>query len=266
MIQVLQELSRPGGAINEDRIWHTPNIVAVLDGATSLQPAILDGRWFAEQLVLELEASTCPTLPEKVNTAVERVCRAFQSTAFSDSSDYYPSAAGIFVQERGPNVEILAIGDCTGAFSLKNGNIVTVRDDSVKRLDQEVLARCAALRARMGKSIAQLVRSEEIQKQLLENRKKMNQPQGYRIMSFGMPPCTEKDLLCIPAEQIRRFALWSDGFDTAQDRLLAPGVSLEELYARIRRDEADDPDFEIRPRFKCGDDASAIVAEIALES
>lgn len=263
MIKVLQKLSQPGGELNEDRIWHAPNILAVLDGATSLRPAAFDGNWFVEQLVRALEVSTCPALPGRVNDALRHVCRLFLPTISANAPEYYPSAAGIFVQERGPNVEILSIGDCTGAFCLENGHTLIVRDDTVKRMDQEVLARCADLQARTGKSVAQLVQSDEIKKLLLENRRKMNQPFGYRILSVGMEPCTEKDLLCIPAKQIRRFALWSDGFDSVQSHLLDADVSLEELYARIRRNEAADPDFQQTPRFKNGDDASAVIAELS---
>jgi hypothetical protein len=262
MIRILQKLSEPGGKINEDGFLLMPHFLAVLDGATSLSPMTLDGAWFTDKLIGELAHLTCPSLPERVNAAMEKVRQAFWKESPRETPASFPSAAAIFVLESGPDLEVLAIGDCTGFFALKNGVIVRVRDDTVKRMDQEVLRRCEELRLQTGKSVAQLVRSAEIRALLLQNRAKMNQPKGYRILSFDMRPCSEDDVLRIPARQIRRLALCTDGFDAEQAHLLDNDISLEQLHKRIRRDEADDPEFQNRPRFKSGDDATAVVAEI----
>ena len=266
MIRVMQVLSKPGGAINEDGVMHLPHFLAVLDGATSLLPAALDGAWFTERLMEELASSAVDSLPGRVNAALERVHQAFLAESPLRTPEYYPSAAGIFVQETGPTVEIMSIGDCTGFFALDNGLTLRVRDDAVRHMDQMVLRRCVELHARTGKSIAEIVQGEEIRNLLLDNRRKMNLPNGYRILSFGMRGCSEKDVLHIPSGMIRRMALCTDGFETGQDRLLDEDVSLEELYLRIRRDEAADPELLKHPRFKNGDDASAVIAEIAPET
>ena len=262
MIRVLQALSEAGGAANEDLICCEPDLLMLLDGSTSLIPTDFDARRFTRGFAEGMRAHAELALPERVNRALEYTEALYRQSGAGSGEDFYPSAAGIFVQERSGWLEILAVGDCTGLFFTDEG-LITVTDDRVKRLDDGVLARCAELAAREGKSVAELVKSEEIRRLLLANRRKMNRPDGYKILSFEMPPCTDAGLIRLRADRVRRIVLHSDGFDAVAEDFLAPELSLEEIYEKLRRAEALDPGFEAMPRFKPGDDASALVAELA---
>ena len=261
MIRVLQALSEAGGPENEDLIWTEPGLLALLDGSTSLIPTPLNARWFTACFTRGLAEHPDGSLIERVNGAIAYTEERYRQSGLDADADYYPSAAGIFVQERGESLEILAVGDCTGLFFLKDGSVLTVTDDRVKRLDESVLELCRTLGRLEGKSIAEMVGSEEIRSRLLQNRRKMNRPDGYKILAVGMEDCTEDELVCLDTADVCRIILFSDGFDAVQDGFLAPELSLKTLYEQLRRREDEDADFMQMPRFKPGDDASALVAE-----
>ncbi len=262
MMRVLQALSEAGGLANEDLTWVERDLLALLDGSTSLVPTELDARWFTRSFVEGMKKHPGEELTARVNHALEYTEELYRKSGLNADADYYPSAAGIFVQEREGRLEILAVGDCTGLFFLDDGSVMTVTEDTVKRLDDGVLDYCREVGAREEKTVAEMVKTEEVRRLLLQNRRKMNRPDGYRILAVGMQPCEESDLIRLPVEKVRRIVLHSDGFDAVQDGLLEPELSLERLYERLRRLEAQDPDFEQMPRFKPGDDASALAAEV----
>ena len=261
MLRVTQYISDPGVGVNMDRIWYDEDTLVVLDGSTSLLPQKYDGNWFASNLIAlfaERSEQGMP-LPEAVNTALDLMYQEYRSDSQPTSCAYYPSAAGIFVRREGDWLQILNIGDCSGYFFLKNGNCMKITDPSVKKLDDGVLDRCMELRQSSGATVAELLKTEEIRSLLLANRQKMNRPDGYRILSFGMKPCEESDLIRLPADLVERLVLFSDGFDEVQDAFLGD-VVLTELRDLLREQQAGDPGFLRWPRLKSGDDASAIIA------
>ena len=262
MIQVKQALSRPGGTTNEDRIWYEDGFLALLDGSSSLVPSGVGGDWFTECFVRGLEQTRAEKMTERINQALAYVEEEFTGTFPGRDLLFYPSAAGVFVQEKEDFLDVIAIGDCEGHFIMKDGRVITVTDEAVTRLDQTVFDLCRQLQKERGGTIAELMKTEEARSLLIANRKKMNQPDGYRILSIGMEPCREEELIRIPKWDVARIVLFSDGFAELKDQLRQPDADLEDLYRKLRRMEADDPDFETMPRFKPGDDASALIAEL----
>lgn len=265
MLRVTQSLSMPGGERNEDLIWTGDTVLAVLDGATSLIPSRFDACWFTDRFIRAFreELERGKTLPDSVNRALVRIRKDYAGEGEGENDGIFPSASGIFVQEKEDRLLVLSIGDCEGLFFLDDGSCVEIYDDTVERLDNGVLRRCLELRERTGGSIPEILRSPEIRARLIENRKKMNRPDGYRILSPGMPPCGPEDLKSLPARRVRRIVLFSDGFRAVRKEFYQPSFSLEALYEQLRRQEREDPAFLRIPRFKPGDDASALVAELA---
>ena len=260
-MRVLQSLSGAGGAKNEDLIRCEGPLLMVLDGSSSLVPMEFDGRWFVRRLARGMKLAPEGGLDERLNRALAYVEQEYRKKRTGPDTGDYPSAAGIFVLERKKCLEVFAVGDCTGLFFMEDGSAVTVTDDAVRKLDGQVLEACRTLGKKHGLTCAEAVKTEEIRRLLRENRKKMNRPGGYRILSVGMAPCTAEELAVLPADKVRRIVLFSDGFEAVRRELALPGASLRSLYARLRRAEKLDPDFEKQPRFKPHDDASAVIAE-----
>ncbi len=264
MIRILQALCLPGGTKNEDGFWHGASAAAVLDGSTSLIPCSVDGTLFtscfldAFAALADRGAGLCSC----VNGALEELDRRFGPTLEALDWGYFPSAAGIFVMEAGPYLEIVTVGDCSGAFLLRSGVEIAVRDNRVKELDGAVLERMGELARQKETTPAALAGEPDVRNLLIENRRRMNRPGGYRVLAHGMAPCGERDVIRLPAEEVERFALWTDGFDAEAGALLKPDVRLEDVYARLREAEARDPGFTAMPRFKPGDDATALIARV----
>lgn len=262
MIRVLQSVSCAGAKTNEDLIWYDGETILLLDGATSLIPTALDGSWFVHSFAEAFRGHPGERLDQRVNHALAEVTDLYRQQQSEDDPKYYPSAGGVIAQLRGSTLEILAVGDCTGLVFLRSGELLTLTDEAIRALDQQVFDLCKTLHETTGRTNAELMRSEEVRAALLKNRQKMNRPDGYRILSMETSPFTEDDVTRIPADAVRRIVCFSDGFDALAEELRQPELSLAALYTQLRHMEADDPDFEQYPRFKPGDDASALVAEL----
>ena len=262
--RVLQSLSGAGKMFNEDLIWYDKRTLVLLDGSTSLVPMQLDGRWFVQSFVQGIMEHPGGMLYERVNCALSYVSELFKNDQLTSGPSCYPSAAGIVVQLRRNDLEAMAIGDCTGLFFMDDGEIITVSDDSVTRFDQSVLDMCVELHEKLGITVAEALKREDVKGKLIENRMKMNQPDGYRILSINTKPCTAKDMIILPADRVNKIVLYSDGFSEVEDRFKQSELDLQALYEELRKLEADDPDFDKMPRFKLGDDASALIARVVL--
>ena len=56
--------------------------------------------------------------------------------------------------------------------------------------------------------------------------------------------------------------LFSDGFDSMQERFCDEQIDLQDLYQQLRSFELRDSALEAFPRFKLHDDASAILFDV----
>ena len=54
----------------------------------------------------------------------------------------------------------------------------------------------------------------------------------------------------------------SDGFDQLTKAMTNPHVDLSRVYTELRKREEEDADFNAYPRFKPGDDASAMIIRV----
>lgn len=263
MITIKQKVSYAGRIINEDCVWSDGKTLILLDGSTGLLPGYLDARWFTSCFLEGYQRSSEASLCDAVNSAIAYTREAFFSLTTVANPEYLPSAAGIFVREIEDMIEVLAIGDCTGILYLKNGVTVSVCDDSVKHKDNAVVERCIELRKETGINISDAVSIPEVREMLIANRKTMNRPIGYRILAPNMDKCSEDDVIRFPKKNILGFALISDGFEAMKERIGLERVSLNELYEKLRNEEVEDADCNIRPRLKMSDDATAVIAVIS---
>ena len=261
MLRVTQSLSEAGGKENEDRIWHNDSVFVVLDGSTSLNNSQYTSSWFNDVFLQGFTGSISKgeALADAINAGILTAREQYVTPKELDALP--PSAAGIFVQEIGNQIEVLTIGDCTGLFFMSDGEYIKIYDKGVSRLDDAVLNECVQLREKTGKSISELMKTEQIREHLVANRKLMNHPNGYRILTPDMPLGDFGKKYTFPAEKLRRIVLFSDGFDLMEDKFHAPSFSLKELYKELRYIEQSASSFDSIPRFKISDDASAIVAE-----
>lgn len=269
MINVKQMISLSGDSIkNEDLIWYGPRDVVVLDGSTSLSPSKLNAVWFVERFCsLYAEAiQATDDICSAINQTLEAVFEAFKE-ALNDSGsvapEFYPSASGLFFHVKGDQLQIVTIGDCSADIYLLDEPLpMNIYDPQVSTFDQQVFDAMLELRAATGENICDLVNHPDVRSILVQNRSSMNTDMGYRILSFGMAPCTPEEIISIPLNCIRRIVAYTDGFEDVAYLMDCSGLTLEEAGAALRQAEEQDHLLNENVRFKVHDDASAIEFEV----
>ena len=263
-IRVLQEISLPGAQRNEDAIAHGPGFAALLDGATSLVRTEHDAVWFTRCFLglyqRAMEAGL--DIPGAVNAVIARMREEHPELRDLGKAEYYSSAAGILVRLVGEELELFAIGDCTALLQYRDGRCLRVHKDDVDHFDDQVLAQMRQIHETEGLSLPETMQLPAVREHLLENRRQMNRPQGYRILSFNMAPVTEQEIQRFPVGQLKRVLLFSDGFDSIQERFFDDELDLPALYRQLRDSEQQDSALEAFPRFKLHDDASALLFDV----
>ena len=265
MIKILDALCEAGGARNEDLIRYDEKNVLVLDGSTGLRADAPDACWFTENFADAFMGLIRRTddLCASVEQALEEVRRQFFRECRDPCADgVFPSASAVIAHQSGDLLQILNVGDCTTVLFEKEKTSLLYSEE-VDRFDGAVIAELQKERQRTRLDIADLVKTDRIRGMLLENRKKMNAPDGYEILAFNMPKRTPSHLLQIDRAQLRQVVMLTDGFRPCLEALKTlPCPSLRSLYESLRQTEREDPGMNQRPRFKISDDASAIVFEV----
>ncbi len=264
-IRVMDEISLPGGLKNEDYFLYNDNTVVFLDGSSGLSADAPDSSWFVRRFAtvfLEWIAKI-DDLCICVNVAIRTVYDEFLE-AYPDHGDntVFPSASVVIAHVGDGKLQLLNLGDCTTLLFGEQG-VTEIYDTQVDCFDDAVIAKMMDVRQQTGEDIATIVQSKPIRELLLENRRKMNMPGGYEILSFHMRPRTITDLLTFDIAKIHRVVMFTDGFKPMEEALLAPDCpKLALLYDALREEEMADASLNKRPRFKIGDDASGLIFSI----
>lgn len=261
-IRVMDEISLPGGLKNEDYFQYNDDTVVFLDGSSGLSADAPDSAWFVQRfthIFLQFMSET-EDLCGSVNRAIEALYQEFLQK-YPDHGDntVFPSASVVIAHVADGKLQLLNIGDCT-TLLFSEQSVKEIYDTQVDRFDDAVIAEMVRLRQQTGEDIAEIVKSKPIQELLLANRRKMNAPDGYEILSFNMQPRTVADVLTFDLKDIRRVVMFTDGFKTMEKALSESDCpKLAVLYAALRAEEKADASLNQRPRFKIGDDASGLV-------
>ena len=261
MIEICEYISLPGAEINEDFFACDGRCAMLLDGATGLVPSGLEVRRFVREfaeLFLKHTANGCEVY-RAVNFACEEMRERYSSFDIDGEGDILPSAAMIAIAERDGYAEIVMLGDCTAVID-KNGGKQVLHLTELDRLDDKAIAEGVRVSREMNITVREAMKAPAVRDMLVRHRRLMNKDGGYETLSFNMRPRTDADVIRIPTREIREITLFSDGFDALRECFLSDEREpLSSLYRRLREEENADADFEKNPRFKAGDDATAVV-------
>lgn len=263
-MKILDWLSLPGNVTNEDTIWYSENCAIVLDGSSALKGSFYPASVFVKDFINVFSKQIAKTgaLCKAVNDTVSVLKKQFNLQEKADASQILPSAAGVFVYETENSIQILTIGDCT-AIVFGNFGIKKIYSGEVASFDNKVIRRMTQLRRSSGADICDIVSWDEIRNMLVENRKMMNHPGGYRIISMNMKPISEKDIVSFEKNNVNKAVLYSDGFDFMEKEILEGKTDFFALYQKLRKAEESDSLLNTYPRFKQSDDASIISLQIS---
>ena len=253
-------ISRPGKDTNEDFLIMLPSCAGILDGSSGLGGLDFGAKDFVETFAehFEKQINIGGTLVESVNHAIEIIKDKYAL----EKGKISPSASLLLVMETSNQLQILSIGDCYCQVFYNNGDYKLISRDEVAPFDQAVISRMLEIRKDTDQDLSTLLRTDEIQDFLISNRKKMNAPDGYRILAPNMEFVREEEVVILPKDNISNLVLFSDGFSLMFDEFKNRNWDLERVFDLLRSTEHSDETLNKYPRLKISDDASAIVLSI----
>lgn len=262
-MKMTDHYSHAGGAVNEDALWYSERCALVLDGSTSLEDSAYPASVFVKDFIGEFSVAIAKTksLCAAVNMTIEALKERVCAEGEPDAGGLFPSAAGVFVYETDTQIQMLTLGDCTAVFVGSFG-VRKIYSPEVEAFDSGVINRMAEIREATGADMCDIVRSDEIREMLVENRRMMNRPGGYRILSLNTEPVSEEDIITFDKSQVDKIILYSDGFELMEKDIISGDTEYALLYQRLREKERADASCNEYPRFKQSDDASILSLKI----
>ena len=267
---------------NEDAWGKNANCVWVLDGATDLSRTIIDGvssaRWFVDHISAALKSMAAPdhfdALIGTLSTATSASKKSFCAAMGAPNSNTLtpPSATLLIALDLGDWVELGALGDSRILYE-ENGETKTLGESKVEQLDEAVIAKAAAIRAKTPSLSLQEIRNL-IAPTLNANRAKMNQPNGYPMLSFN--PCALNKIQRIKIKKSSlsnpNLLLATDGYlrlvelfklRTYASLLAHSSIELDQAFDLLRQTEQEDPEGNKFLRLKPEDDATCVRVSIS---
>lgn len=244
----------------EDRVFVGSCSVAVLDGASQLEPSERDGGWLADQLGValmhRLESDDHVDLGEALRDAIASV-----ADRFGLSPGGSPSTTVSVVRWSWTTVDVLVLGDSPVAGRFRDGTVSVVRDDRLSRVGKRGAYNAAV--ATGGFAAAH----REVWRALVEEQRALrNTAAGYWIGEAVPEAALNAVRASWPAHRVEAVLLLTDGaadgvdvygtppdWSTAIDTALDPQALLDAVHAI----EADDPQGTKWPRAKLHDDKAA---------
>ncbi|QDZ06751.1 hypothetical protein FPZ24_04050 [Sphingomonas panacisoli] len=270
-LDVIQSLSIAGDntKANDDRAGAGHARAWVIDGATDLgDPGLVGDRggaaWIAAEADRAFAAATAGSIEALCRQVFETVAARFVEDRTRPPEAWeVPSAAFLTVTVADNRLDCAWLGDCP-ALLIRDGAAIPIGPDVDVRDDESDLARSVA-----HHGLGSVRRAAPVLDALRANRSNPDRrilcidPAGADHILYSSQPCVAGDELL----------LMTDGFSAAIDlyRLivrrdlpsLLAGDGLSGIAARLRAAEASDADCTRWPRFKQGDDATAIWLRIA---
>ncbi|MCB8821392.1 hypothetical protein [Microvirga rosea] len=271
----LYRQSLPGSRVNEDACGLQGDLAWIVDGATGVSEGRIagaesDAAWLARFIGDQLANAGHP------DGRVDELLRQLED----DAAQAFARAAGVPVpEEAGPSAclgLISAVREPPGSLALKGfflgdvvalvlseGRVLRWTDERAKPFERRTLA---ALQDGHDRS-ADL--PDAVRRQILENRTKLNHPDGYWVVNPLRPWAGRELRFSAPVEAGAPVVLATDGFmrlvdvfdaytDDTLYRALAAGKG-EELLGELRDRERRDETRQTFRRVKTHDDATVLV-------
>lgn len=271
-------MSAASDSENEDRGGAVGAYAWVIDGATDvlespLTPGVTDASWVAATLDRLLgEAARAPRPPFESLAAApswlsERLAAEFDRVARRAPAGRHehPSASGVIVRVEDQSLHYVGVGDCTLLAETRQGfrRLVTHERDAG---DPWVAQAVVAFHAGREQATEEEARAD-LWPRLLAARAKMNEPDGYGVLSITPTPAPfvisgsiePGGLVLLASDGLMRL---TDVYRHCTSEELLAAVAAEGLntvLAELRAIERADAGCRRYPRAKARDDATGVL-------
>jgi len=223
-------------------------------------------------LQIHLHDITIP-VAEIVSEIIDELNAEYRSFLSGTSYDELasPSACLSVLRINGDYIEFFSLGDCVSIILTKDNKTEIFLDDSVVKLDGAVIENVISISRDKNITFSDaLIYGRH---QLIQNRKKLNKPDGYWILNLSGDGIKHAYTDSFPIGGIRCAAIMSDGFDeivslfrlydykTLMEKM--ENGDLDSLCDELFKLQDKDPAMDNYPRLSFRDDASAAWGKIA---
>lgn len=284
----LSHSSNPGSANkpNEDLAIVERGLMVMLDGATGLGPDVADPRrsdahWLvhALQQAIRDKRASCDVFPRLIKSALMEVTQAYYEKAarrYDRAGDIpayaLPACSMVAVMQEGSQVMAYGIGDCE-LLLRKAGREEThqifTRHPVHAAIDEASAASYGAYRQQ---GMSHEAAREAITDQLRQGRMKMNQPDGYPVLSVDLRCLNDLQSVNLTEDYDLSLGdqlfLCTDGVSALYQeyRAMAPHEVFDHeaniLIRMLRMIEQGDSEITRYPRLKVSDDATLLRATL----
>lgn len=284
MFKQIKKISERGNKINEDSIGYNDKFLFVIDGASGLSNINImdnttDAAWFSAKLKIELENNLTlynKSISEILKDIVQNIKNEFDLKAEEKGIKEieYPSASIIIFRINDNKLEYFQLGDCSANILFNDNKFLTMHDDKVSKLDNEIVKKMVKLC--IDKNITMAEAKTFLKQDLINNRNKRNKIGGYFILDPIGNGIEHALNLYFKLSQIHSVSLMTDGFSCIIDTFsmfksyeelhhIMENTDICKLESKLIEIEENDKDLKIYPRLKIRDDSSAIWAKIFIE-
>ncbi len=272
-IDIIDSLSVAGSRSkpNDDSFGAAGNRIWVLDGATGLGSRLLpggsDAAWLSHTAnrLLHTHHAIRDSV-QLVRTVIAGLASAFEQECIArpEARWQLPCAALLLLTVEADRTEAVWLGDCRAILSI-DGRIETCGETP----EGEAEEREWAAKLGQGASATAMLDSETVMTALRDSRDRFNTGHGRWVLGLE-PKAADHMKSAVFARATEGGLAMSDGFSAlelkyrryqAADLLEAAsekGLAL--LAGELRAiEEVEDPDGRAYPRFKCSDDATAVL-------
>ena len=270
-----KNISRQGVKANEDYAFSCEHFIFVADGATGLTNKKYtsyesDAQWFTQRLGVLLQERLYDMSKTIKDILLEIISELnYEYTDFLSGGDCdalaMPSAGLSILRLNGDTIELFQLGDCVAIVLTKDNNIMVLFDDSLQKLDKEVIKNTIDISHKSKISFSKALMY--VKDQLIRNRKRFNKPDGYWILDLSGVGVYHAYISNFAVRDVKAAAVMSDGFAEIVDlfklydyRNLLKKMeddSLDSLCDELFKAQDTDPFMDKYPRLKRHDDSSA---------
>jgi hypothetical protein len=272
----LDRLSLPGSRVNEDGIGLHGPFAWVIDGATGMADEQLtsggsDAAWLAslidDRLTELCREGSADAVLSGLETNIDAIFREATAHVRDIDDDHAPSACLGLIETRpgeGGRIAVQGrfLGDVVALLPSEHG-IVRWSDERAKPFERKTLAALGAQEHEPGTI------PEAVRRQILENRTKLNRPDGYWVVNPLRPWAGRELRFEAQVQPGEAIVLATDGFmrlvdvfgiysDRSLHAALAAGKG-SDLMQELRERERSDLMAGAYPRVKTHDDATFLV-------
>ncbi len=266
---------------NEDIYGLTKMSAYVIDGASALTDRSFtpDGNdvswmvhWWKGYLDNNIDDMT-KTIQEILREGIRRLNSEYRKFVDLDTLEPHEQlSAGIaIVRKNGETLEAYVLGDVEITIEDKSGECSIVTDNSIKGLDLEVIELMRRNHQREHQVVFRGFTQEELSF-LVNNRKKMNSPGGYFILSHNIDAVDMGIFKSFQISEIEKCLLATDGIvplnvkysrKNLLERIRSNGV--REIIKELRRLEVSDREKQAIGRLKTHDDATLVYLDFGFQ-